>query len=159
MPRLKNIRQERFAQGLFKGLPQVVAYEKAGYDRSDPNASRLTRNDKIQQRLQELVGSAEIGVITDRNRIAEELATIAYAPIGDEVITVKEKRGALMDIAKLAGHLVDRKEIKRVEEFESMTDDELHSFLTVTYEQIGESPVSDGYERFGEEEEEETPRD
>lgn len=48
---LSNARHERFAQYLAAGMPQVEAYEKAGYSRDDGNADRLTRNDSIRQRL------------------------------------------------------------------------------------------------------------
>jgi hypothetical protein len=39
-------------------------------------------------------------------------ASIALAPLGHEVVKSEVKRAALMDIAKLEGWSVDRKEIK-----------------------------------------------
>lgn len=54
MGALSNARHERFAQALAKGKCQAEAYAEAGYAPSEPNASRLTRNDKVQSRLMEL---------------------------------------------------------------------------------------------------------
>lgn len=51
---LKNTRHERFAQELFKGLPQGEAYTRAGYNPSDGAASRLSKNVNIVTRVAEL---------------------------------------------------------------------------------------------------------
>jgi len=65
MPPLTNARHERFAQELAKGKSQAEAYEAAGYEPSEPNASRLTRNDKVSARLAELkTAAAERTVFT-----------------------------------------------------------------------------------------------
>lgn len=62
---LKNARHERFAQELAKGSPASAAYEAAGYVPSEPNASRLTRNDKVAARVLELKQrAAEKTVVT-----------------------------------------------------------------------------------------------
>ena len=62
---LKNARHERFAQELAKGKSQADAYAAAGFKPSEPNASRLTRNDKVAARVAELKGkAAEKAVIT-----------------------------------------------------------------------------------------------
>lgn len=62
---LKNARHERFAQELAKGSPASSAYVSAGYEYSEPNASRLTRNEKVAARVEELKErAAEKAVIT-----------------------------------------------------------------------------------------------
>lgn len=58
MPALSNARHERFAQELAKGSSQAEAYAAAGYAPSEPNASRLTRNDKVASRVAELQARA-----------------------------------------------------------------------------------------------------
>lgn len=58
MPALKNARHERFAQELAKGASQAEAYAAAGYTPSEPNASRLTRNDKVAARVAEIQSRA-----------------------------------------------------------------------------------------------------
>ncbi|HEV7415020.1 MAG TPA: terminase small subunit [Tianweitania sediminis] len=53
MPVLKNARHERFAQELAKGKTATEAMKAAGY--SDPrNSSRLTKNDEITRRVDEI---------------------------------------------------------------------------------------------------------
>lgn len=60
MPALKNARHERFAQELAKGKSQAEAYAEAGYAPSEPNASRLTRNDKVSARVAEIQNRAAV---------------------------------------------------------------------------------------------------
>lgn len=54
VPTLDNPKHERFAQGLAQGKSQADAYAAAGYAASEPNASRLTRNDKVAARVAEI---------------------------------------------------------------------------------------------------------
>jgi phage terminase small subunit len=58
MPILKNIRHERFAQGLAKGMIQDAAYEAAGYKPDRGNATRLTAHDSIRARVAEIQARA-----------------------------------------------------------------------------------------------------
>lgn len=109
MPALTNPKHERFAQGLAKGMTQSEAYAEAGYAPSEPNACRLTSNDKIQARLAELQERAAIRTeitvasITERLlKIAEKGEKSADAPL------LAVGRAALMDAAKLNGLIVDR---------------------------------------------------
>lgn len=111
MAALKNTRHERFAQELAKGKSQAEAYAEAGYTPSEPNASRLTRNDKVQARVAELQDRAaartEITVagITDRLlKIAEKGEQSKAAPM------LSVARAALMDAAKLNGLVIEKGE-------------------------------------------------
>ena len=54
MPPLTNTRQETFAQIMAAGSSQIEAHEAAGYKPQYSNASRLMRNDKVEQRITEL---------------------------------------------------------------------------------------------------------
>lgn len=73
MPVLANARHERFAQELAKGKSQADAYQAAGYEPSEPNASRLTRNDKVQKRVAELQARAVENVLLTREWVLEQL--------------------------------------------------------------------------------------
>lgn len=73
MPALQNARHERFAQELAKGKSQSEAYQLAGYEPSEPNASRLTRNDKVQARVAELQERAAANVMLTREWVLEQL--------------------------------------------------------------------------------------
>ena len=70
---LSNARHERFAQALAAGKTQSEAYVEAGYTPSEPNASRLTSNDKVQARVAELQGRAAEGVVLSRQWVIERL--------------------------------------------------------------------------------------
>ena len=50
-----NVMQEKYAQQVALGKPQRHAYVEAGYEPSDPNASRMRNNDKVGERIDELV--------------------------------------------------------------------------------------------------------
>jgi len=118
------------------------AYKRAGYKvgpNTHGNPYRLKQNKAVQRRLLELCGTYEAQEFADKENLMRELATLAFVPVGDEVVTVKEKRAAIMDIAKLAGHLIDRKEIRQVDEFEEMSTDELRDYIAVTYERLAEA--------------------
>ena len=56
MPELRNIRHEKFVQGLLTGLNQTQAYIRAGYSErgAKQSAARLLNNPNVRSRLAEL---------------------------------------------------------------------------------------------------------
>ena len=56
MPILENARHEKFAQAIARGLTATEAYCQAGYKGDRTSASRLSTNDNIRQRVQEIQG-------------------------------------------------------------------------------------------------------
>jgi phage terminase small subunit len=108
MPALDNPKHERFAQGLAKGKTQAEAYADAGYKPSEPNASRLTSNDKVQARVAELkdIGSlrAEVTIAS----LIQEAADIQEAAKADKQYSAAT--AALTAKAKLAGLWIDKAE-------------------------------------------------
>lgn len=54
MPALPNPKHELFAHGLFKGLGVGAAYVAAGYNDSPAAATRLSKNVKVRERVDEL---------------------------------------------------------------------------------------------------------
>lgn len=81
MPALSNIKWEKFAQGLAKGMTADAAYIAAGYKESRAAASRLSANVSIQARVSELVeigaGRAEVSV----ERVLKEMARIGFSDV------------------------------------------------------------------------------
>lgn len=59
MPPLKKPRQEKLAKALASGLPLAKAAKKAGYSGDPANAHRVTRNDQVSQRVEELKAKNE----------------------------------------------------------------------------------------------------
>jgi len=111
MPILANARHERFAQELAKGKSQAEAYEAAGYSPSEPNASRMTRNDKVQARVAELQTKG-----AERTALTIETVTNRLLLIADKAEALSEASGlavaraAMMDAAKINGLIVERSE-------------------------------------------------
>lgn len=104
---LANARHEAFAQELAKGLSAAEAYVKAGYKPNDGNAIRLKANERVANRVAELVNqSAErTGVTLDR--ILNEYAGIAFSGMskfikvngaGDPVIDLSNCTKADLDL-------------------------------------------------------------
>jgi len=112
MAALTNPRHERFAQELAKGQTQAEAYAAAGYKPSEPNASRLTSNDKVRERVAEILERgalrAEVNVATlttDLLRLRDK-----GEALGDAA-GLSVARNSVMDIAKLNGLVIDKAEI------------------------------------------------
>jgi len=105
---LDNPKHERFAQALAAGKSQAEAYEAAGYKPSEPNASRLTRNDKVQARVAELLGRATEGIVITRQWVIERLVkNVEKADGRDEGAVVNR---ALELLGKEIGMFVERVE-------------------------------------------------
>lgn len=108
MPILDNQRHEAFARGLAEGLSNAEAYERAGYERNDANALRLTRNDKVRVRVKELQQEAAKSTGYTLESISQKL---------EKGLKMAEELGApaaymtgCMGLAKLHGLLIDKTE-------------------------------------------------
>ena len=55
MPLIFNSKHALFAQALAKGMSASPAYEAAGYSRHDGNAGRLSKNEQVKARINELL--------------------------------------------------------------------------------------------------------
>lgn len=139
MPILSNARHERFAQELAKGKSQIEAYEIAGYKPDEPNASRLTSNDKVQARVAEILGrAAERTVLTKQWVIERLVQNVDRALQAQEVMRGDEGTGeyrydgavanrALELLGKELGMFVDRREIGDPGDFDRLTEQELEA--------------------------------
>lgn len=142
MPALSNPKHERFAQALAKGMTQAEAYADAGYKPSEPNASRLTSNDKVQARLAELQERAAVRAEITVASITERLLAIATkAEKSEEAPMLQAARASLMDAAKLNGLVIEKSDHQHK-----------HTGLSVTYVTSDDplpSPSPEDYETEG----------
>jgi phage terminase small subunit len=81
MPVLSNAKHELFAQEVAKGTPLEKAYALAGYKPDPKNAARLTKNDAVRTRIDELLTlAAEKAGVTIQS-VMSELAKIGFSDI------------------------------------------------------------------------------
>lgn len=114
MPALPNAKHERFAQELAKGKPQYEAYELAGYAPSEPNASRLTSNEKVRKRVAEILERAATRTEITIAGLTERLMRLAdKGEALQDASGFQASRASIMDAAKLNGLVVDKSEGKR----------------------------------------------
>lgn len=74
-------RHEAFAQGLAKGLTADQAYEAAGYKQHRRNAPRMSANENILARVDELIWASAKRVEIDIARTLKELVRIGTPDI------------------------------------------------------------------------------
>jgi len=112
MPALTNPKHERFAQELAKGKSQAEAYVDAGYAASEPNASRLTSNEKVRARVAEIQERAAAKVGLTIASATEHLLRLAEKgeQIGD-ASGFQASRASIMDACKLNGLVVDKSQV------------------------------------------------
>lgn len=112
MPILTNQRHERFAQELAKGESASKAYELAGYNPDRGAASRLSANVSVQARVQEILGRAAARAEVTVASITDRLLKIAEkGESSREPALLSVSRASLMDVAKLNGLIVEKREL------------------------------------------------
>jgi hypothetical protein len=108
MPVLSNARWERFAQELAKGKTQDEAYKLAGYKPNAGNASRLKGNDKIADRVREILGKVakktEVTIETIAAQLDEDRSLAHAAEQAGAAVS------ATLGKAKLYGLLAEKHE-------------------------------------------------
>jgi hypothetical protein len=111
---LRNPRHERFAQGLFEGLPALRAFEQAGYAPNDGNAIRLKGNERIQERLAELqAAAARNSEVTVASLLAElEDARMKATSLSQLSAAVRATEAK----ARISGLLTEKIEVKQTTE-------------------------------------------
>jgi hypothetical protein len=135
MPALKNHKHEWFAQELAKGKSQGEAYAETGYAPSDQHASRLASNGKIQARIAEIQARSAIRHEVTLASLMQEAGEIQAAAITANQLSAASQ--ALTIKAKLAGLWIERKEVGRPGEFESMNADELRDYIARENAELG----------------------
>lgn len=130
MPVLSNPKYERFAQELAKGNTATESYVLAGYKANDGNAATLKGNKRIQARVSELLERAASRVEVSVSSIAERLLRLSdKGEALGEAAGFSVARQAAMDVAKLHGLIVEKKETGKPGDFSKMDDHELDAFI------------------------------
>jgi phage terminase small subunit len=132
MPVLKNAKQERFAQNRASGMTATKAYTEAGYGAKSTNdgnrvyACKMNAMPHVAARVAEILGRAakrtEISIATVTDNL---LRIAAKAEELGEASGLSVAKGAHMDVAKINGLVVDKKEIGAPGDFANMSDNEL----------------------------------
>ena len=160
---IKPDRHELFAQAMVKGMPQEQAYVEAGYKYSPAAASRVSKNVNVINRMAELrARQVNKGVILSKHYVLE--ATIENAekalgrkPVkvtrrvrqGDEWVSETDEvylykgdvaNAALKMLGNEIGLFVDKKELRVVNEFDKMSDEELAAELARAAQLLLEAP-------------------
>ena len=115
MAELKNVRHEKFAQGIANGLSQRKAY-RAAFPNSvkwkdetvDVKASELRKNDKVLVRLQELAEKASDEAIMDAKERKEWLTHIIKSAMEE----TKDKLKAVDLLNRMDGTYVAKVEVE-----------------------------------------------
>lgn len=122
MAMLKNARHELFAQARAAGKSVDESYVEAGFTPHRGNAHRLSTNESVQARVNELLERSARGVAIDRQWVLDRLVENQKdaKARGDGGVVNR----ALELLGKELGMFVDRKEI-RTGPLEEATPDEL----------------------------------
>ncbi|KQW79727.1 hypothetical protein [Brevundimonas sp. Root1279] len=147
MPALENARHERFAQELAKGEPASTAYVTAGYEANDGNAIRLKGNEKVEARVAEILSRAATRAEITVADISERLLKIAEkCERTSEANKLGVARQTLMDVAKLNGLVVDKREMFGKGggpiEYANLTEAEIDARLAALSGEVEEPPPS-----------------
>lgn len=138
MPVLRNQRRELFAQEMAKAKTATEAMAVAGF--SDPrNSTRLMKIDEIQCRIVELsergAARAEMTIAVTLDslmRELEEARQLAFAR-GQASAAVSATVGK----ARLAGLIIERREVGQPGQFDGMTDEQLVEEATRRAKELG----------------------
>jgi phage terminase small subunit len=104
MPVLSNPKYERFAQELAKGATADQAYVLAGYKEHRSNAARLSANEHIRSRVEEILSRVANKVGATLERTLQEIVRLALADIGDavewngETVTLKDSKSLTPEV-------------------------------------------------------------
>ena len=107
---LDNQKYEAYSQGLAVGLTQIEAYTKAGFKPNRANASKIAARPEVKARVASLL--ARIGT---RERVTREALTEDLVECKRRCIEAKDRaneRLCIMDIAKLNGLIVEKKQVQ-----------------------------------------------
>lgn len=136
---LRNARQERFAQEIAAGKNATGAYRLAGYKASRAHACELAQDANVRGRVEELLAE-RITIDRAATELAIERTGITKAAVIQMLLDDRALAhagghpAAAVRAAELLGKeigmFIDRKEIKRVDEFENMTEADLRTYIT-----------------------------
>jgi len=163
MPALLNPKHERFAQELASGKPADESYALAGFSPNRGNAITLKHKQSISNRVSEILAEREVihaqstadaiksAALTkewvierliqnaDRAMQAEAVLNNDGEPVGEYSYQGSVANRSLELLGKELGMFIDRKEVGRPGEFESMNADELRDYIKREAAELGVS--------------------
>ena len=83
MGTLSNSKHERFAVALAQGQSASAAYVAAGFKAHGSNAARLSQNEQVRARIDELLSAAAEKAGVTIQRVVEEFAKAGFANMAD----------------------------------------------------------------------------
>lgn len=119
-------KQEKFVQGLFKGLSQRKAYIEAGYStnmsekKMDDKACEIASKGEVKGRLRELQGKVESDNIASEIEIAEFYSF----QMRNEELEARDRRAAADSLAKTKGMFKDKVELQVKKNIEDVLKDD-----------------------------------
>lgn len=122
---------------MVKGMSAAKAYEKAGYKYNDGNCIRLKGNERVSNRIEELLKTTETEL-----KVTVESMTNLYADLLNGARSAgnfNAAKGAADSLAKMHGLMIDRKETGAPGDFSRMDDDQLRQYVSATVAEISRS--------------------
>ena len=142
MPILFNVQHEKFALYLFQGLSQPQAYEKAGYNPHDGNASRLAHQENIRERVAELHAQAAAVAALDKSYVIGGLIEMLHKSSQERELLDRKGRptgkmtydspGVGKALELLGKHLklyTDKIDLRTIKSIEDLTEEERTALL------------------------------
>jgi hypothetical protein len=123
MANRSTIKDDLYAQHLFAGMDQLVAYHKAGYKGGKPAACRKAKTPEIRNRVAELRAEFAKTQTIDRQWVMDELVSVYTLAKADN--EYQAARATLKDIGLELGMFIERKDIHVHAMFEKLSNEEL----------------------------------
>ncbi len=123
MPPLQNLRHERFALDLAKGITADQAYVNAGFTQNRGNSIRLKTHESVVARVEELRAELVVSSKVTAESLVRELDEIRSLAVKDGQQSAAVQ--AVMGKAKILGLVIDRREQGDPGAFDTLTDDQL----------------------------------
>ena len=155
-----TVKQAAFVEAYLSNGRNATAAYRTAYAADGMNdaavgleAHRLLRNPKIAPRVALAQAQTEARLATvaqecgiTKERISRELQTIALASRADleawsaagVIARVGDKRQALLDLAKLHGYVIEKRDVRVIKDVSDLTDDELAALEAAAKRAAGE---------------------
>jgi hypothetical protein len=135
---LEKPRHEKLAQELALGtITKTEAYARAGYARDDGNACRLTGNDRIQTRVQQIQAEAAKHVALSRADMIEMLLADHERARANKQMSAAIRAAELVG-RELHGMFTERREVSTRDNIRQLSDAEAYECAARAAEAIGE---------------------
>jgi hypothetical protein len=132
-------RRQRFVQEYLIDCNATAAAKRSGYSAHTAysQGQRLLRDVEVAAAIlrNKTLVADELAITAER--VIAELALIAFAPLGHDVVTTADKRAALVDLGKHLNLFVQRHEVGGPGAFSALDSAELERQLLDEYRALG----------------------